>query len=60
MLQKSLTTTTDLSMLSLYLIGDLSLSEHQILLSDIDCNGIVNLADLALFRQKLSKAYSKL
>lgn len=51
---------TDLSMLSLYLIGDLSLSEHQILLSDIDCNGIVNLADLALFRQKLSKAYSKL
>ena len=45
---------TDLSMLSLYLIGDLTLTDTQLKASDVDGDGAVTLADLARFKQFLS------
>ena len=45
---------TDLSMLSLYLIGDLTLTDIQLKASDVDGDGAVTLADLARFKQFLS------
>ena len=45
---------TDLSMLSLYLIGDLTLTDTQLKASDVDGDGAITLADLARFKQFLS------
>lgn len=45
---------TDLSMLSLYLIGDLLLSENQKINADFNNDGVVNLCDLAVLKQCLS------
>ena len=41
-------------MLSLYLIGDLTLTDTQLKASDVDGDGAVTLADLARFKQFLS------
>ena len=46
---------SDISELSLYLIGDISLSEHEKMLADVDYDGFVPLADLAKLQQYLSK-----
>ena len=46
---------TDLTELSLYLIGDKNLTERQLLAADVDGDGEVKLTDLAKFRQYLSK-----
>ena len=47
---------TDLSILSLYLIGDTELKgDNALEAADIQYDGIVNLSDLAAFRQYLSK-----
>ena len=46
---------TDLSYLSLYLIGDKKLSDDALKASDTAYDGKVNLADLAALRQYLSK-----
>ncbi|MGN0581659.1 MAG: dockerin type I repeat-containing protein [Oscillospiraceae bacterium] len=46
---------TDLSELSLALIGDRKLSEIQQKLADVDKDGKVTLSDLARMRQYLSK-----
>lgn len=46
---------SDLSELSLMLIGDKKLTRLQEVLADVDQNGVVNLADLALLRQFLSR-----
>ena len=51
---------TDLSMLSLYLIGDLTLNDNQLITADIDSDGTVTLADLARLQQYLSKKIDKL
>ena len=51
---------TDISSLSLYLIGDLSLSDNQKEAADIDGDGAVTLADLARLQQYLSKKIDKL
>ena len=42
-------------MLSLYLIGDLTLNDNQLITADIDSDGTVTLADLARLQQYLSK-----
>ena len=46
---------TDLSLLSLYLLGDREFSEAEKLAGDTDKNGKTELTDLATFRQFLSK-----
>ncbi len=51
---------TDLTMLSLYLIGDQKFTDEQIKAADIDGDGEVTLADLARLRQFLSKKIDKL
>jgi len=51
---------TDLSELSLALIGDKELTKSQQILADVDGDGAVKLADLAKFRQYLSKVISSL
>ena len=51
---------TDLSMLSLYLIGDQRLEGQALLNADADASGEVNIADLARLRQYLSKIIDKL
>ena len=51
---------TDLSMLSLYLIGDQRLEGQALLNADADASGDVNIADLARLRQYLSKIIDKL
>ena len=51
---------TDISSLSLYLIGDLSLSENQREAADIDGDGAVTLADLARLQQYISKKIDSL
>ena len=51
---------TDLSELSLALVGDKELTESQRKAADVDSDGAVKLADLAKFRQFLSKQISSL
>ena len=52
---------TDLSYLSLYLIGDSEITDVNILeAADVQNDGTVNLSDLALFRQYLSKKITKI
>ena len=51
---------TDLSMLSLYHIGDQRLEGQALLNADADASGEVNIADLARLRQYLSKIIDKL
>ena len=51
---------TDLSELSLALIGDKELTKSQQILADVDGDGAVKLADLAKFRQYLSKQIESL
>ena len=51
---------TDLSELSLTIIGDKTLSESQIKAADIDENGKADLPDLARLRQYLSKVITSL
>ena len=51
---------TDLSMLSLYLIGDQRLEGQALLNADADASGEVNIADLARLRQYLSRIIDKL
>lgn len=51
---------TDLSELSLALVGDKELTEAQQKAADVDGDGAVKLADLAKFRQYLSKRISSL
>ena len=51
---------TDLSLLSLALIGDKTLSDAQALTADIDGDGNVTLADLARLQQYLSKKIESL
>lgn len=51
---------TDLSELSLALVGDKELTEAQQKAADVDGDGAVKLADLAKFRQYLSKQISSL
>lgn len=46
---------TDLSNLSLWLIGDTKLSESQIKAADVTGDGVTNLGDLAHMRQYISK-----
>jgi len=46
---------TDLSMLSLYLLGDTTLDESVLKVADVNADGSVNLADLAHFKQYISK-----
>jgi len=46
---------SDITELSLHLIGDISLSEHEKMLADVDYDGFVTLADLAKLQQYLSK-----
>jgi hypothetical protein len=46
---------TDLSALSLALIGDISLNDDQLKSADVDGDGKVTIADLARLRQYLSK-----
>lgn len=52
--------TTDLTAISLYLLGDMKLSEVQQNLADFDCDGEVSLADLAKLRQFLAKKIPQL
>lgn len=47
---------TDLTMLSLYLLGDTELDSIQMIKADTDSNGSVTLSDLANFRQYLSRS----
>lgn len=51
---------TDLSMLSLHLVGDMKLSESQCVSADIDNDGEATLLDLAKYRQFISKKISNL
>ena len=51
---------TDLSYLSLYLIGDMELNDTQKKAADVDGDGEVKLADLAKMRQFLSRKVSSL
>ena len=51
---------SDISELSLYLIGDSTLSEHEKMLADVDYDGFVTLADLAKLQQYLSKKIDSL
>lgn len=46
---------TDLSILSLYLLGDTKLTDAQLKAADVNANGEVNIADLAHFKQYVSK-----
>ena len=52
--------TTDLTLLSLTLIGDKTLSDVQMITADIDDDGNVTLADLARLQQYLSKKIDSL
>lgn len=52
--------TTDLTLLSLALIGDNTLSDAQLITADIDGDGAVTLADLARLQQYLSKKINAL
>jgi hypothetical protein len=47
--------TTDLTALSLALIGDISLNDDQLKSADVDGDGKVTIADLARLRQYVSK-----
>ncbi len=51
---------TDLSVLSLYLIGDRDLSADELKVADTNHDGDVQLSDLATLRQFLSKVISSL
>ncbi|MBP1591437.1 MAG: dockerin type I repeat-containing protein, partial [Oscillospiraceae bacterium] len=51
---------TDMSLLSLYLIGDRKLTGDQLKAADTLTDGTVNLTDLATLRQYLSKKIDKL
>ena len=51
---------TDMSLLSLYLIGDRKLTSDQLKAADTLTDGTVNLTDLATLRQYLSKKIDKL
>ncbi|MBP0961330.1 MAG: dockerin type I repeat-containing protein [Oscillospiraceae bacterium] len=51
---------TDLTMISLALLGDTNLTEAQSQVADINHNGKVDLSDLATMRQFLSKKIEKL
>lgn len=55
-----ITDVTDLSMLSLYLIGDRDLSEAQKKAADVDGDGSAEIPDLAKMKQFLSKIIEKL
>ncbi len=46
---------TDLTILSLHLIGDAKLKDDQLKAADVNVDGEVNLADLAHFKQYISK-----
>ena len=46
---------TDLSILSLYLLGDTALDENILKGADVNGDGNVDLADLAHFKQYISK-----
>ncbi|MBR2620393.1 MAG: glycoside hydrolase family 9 protein, partial [Firmicutes bacterium] len=46
---------TDLSCMSLYLLGDMKLGEKALMLADVSYDGEVNLADLATMKQYISK-----
>ncbi len=54
------TDLTDLSIMSLYLIGDAKIEESRMKYSDVDHDGRVALTDLATLRQFLSKVISSL
>lgn len=47
---------TDLTILSLYLIGDRTLDENDLAYADMTGNGEVNIADLAAFKQYIMKS----
>ena len=49
------TDLTDLSLLSLHLLDDASLDESALKVADVNGDGDVNLADLAHFKQYISK-----
>jgi len=49
------TDLTDLSLLSLHLLDDASLDESALKAADVNGDGDVNLADLAHFKQYISK-----
>jgi len=51
---------TDISGLSLYIIGDITFTDEQMKVADVDEDGEVNLADLAKYRQYLSKVIDSL
>ena len=51
---------TDLTILSLYLLGDIKLDSDQKVLADCDANNDINLADLALLKQFILKDDVKL
>ena len=51
---------TDLTTLSLYLLGDKDLSEDALKAADTDGDGKVALTDLATLRQYISKKITKL
>ena len=46
---------TDLSYLSIYLIGEGKFTDDQMKAADVDCDGGVKLSDLARLRQYLSR-----
>lgn len=52
--------TTDLTALSLALIGDISLNDDQLKSADVDGDGKVTIADLARLRQYISKVIESL
>ena len=51
---------TDVSYLSLYLIGDIEFSDDLKKVADVDCDGEVRLTDLAMIRQFVSKKIDSL
>ena len=51
---------TDLTLLSLYLLGDVNLSEDKLVAADVTGDDELNLADLSHFKQYISKDSVKL
>ena len=51
---------TDLTILSLYLLGDQKLSDEALKAADTDGDGSIALTDLATLRQFISKKITKL